>query len=113
MDQTTGFLKGRFVGKNIRLLDGIIDHTETNIIPGLLLFLDFEKVFDTEEWFFIWKTRSHRSSTNWVMLCYQNIESSVLNNGLASNFFALERGVRQGCPLLQLHHAVHTINRNH
>ena len=36
---------------------------------------------------------------NWIMLCYQNIESCVLNNGRASNFFALKRGVRQGCPL--------------
>ena len=39
------------------------------------------------------------SITNWIMLCYQNIESCVLNNGWASNFFALERGVRRGWPL--------------
>ena len=52
----TGFLKGRFIGENIRLIDGIINHTESNKIPGLLLFLDFEKAFDTVEWPFIWKT---------------------------------------------------------
>ena len=94
----TGFLKGRFIGENIRLIDGIINH-----IPGLLLFLDFEKAFDTVEWPFIWKTLDSfnfgLSITNWMMLCYQNIESCVLNNGWARNFFALERGVRQGCPL--------------
>ena len=45
----TGFLKGRFIGENIRLIDGIINHTESNKIPGLLLFLDFEKAFDTVE----------------------------------------------------------------
>ena len=28
-----------------------------------------------------------------------NIESHILNNGLASNFFKLSQGVRQGCPL--------------
>ena len=33
----TGFLKGRFIGENIRLIDGIINHTEFNNIPGLLL----------------------------------------------------------------------------
>jgi len=32
-------------------------------------------------------------------LCYHNIESCVLNNGWASNYFNPERGVRQGCPL--------------
>ena len=30
---------------------------------------------------------------------YNNIESCVLNNGWLSNFFKLQRGVRQGCPL--------------
>lgn len=28
-DDQTGFLKGRFIGENIRLLDGITNHTET------------------------------------------------------------------------------------
>ena len=108
----TGFLKGRFIGENIRKYKinrwhdkshYMINHTESNNIPGLLLFLDFEKAFDTVEWPFIWKTLDSfnfgPSITNWIMLCYQNIESCVLNNGWASNFFALERGVRQGCPL--------------
>ena len=33
-------------------------------------------------------------------ICYNNIESCVLNNGWSTDFFKLERGVRQGCPLL-------------
>ena len=84
----TGFLKGRSIGENIRLIDGIINHTEYDNIPGLLLFLDFEKAFDTVEWPFIWKTLDSfnfgPSITNGIMLCYQNIESCVLNNGWAS-----------------------------
>ena len=36
---------------------------------------------------------------NWIELFYCNIESCILNNGWASNFFKLSRGVRQGCPL--------------
>ncbi len=30
---------------------------------------------------------------------YNNIESTVINNGNTSVYFKLERGVRQGCPL--------------
>ena len=99
----TGFLKGRFIGENIRLIDGIINHTAAYDIPGLLLFLDFEKAFDTVEWSFIWKTLESfnfgPSIINWIKLCYENIESCILNNGWASSFFTPERGVRQGCPL--------------
>ena len=99
----TGFLKGRFIGENIRLIDGLINHTAARNIPGLLMFLDFEKAFDTVEWSFIWKALSSfnfgTSLINWIKLCYRNIESCVLNNGWASNYFTPERGVRQGCPL--------------
>ena len=52
----TGFMKGRFIGENIRLIDGVINFAEVENIPGLLLFLDFEKAFDTVEWVFIKKT---------------------------------------------------------
>ncbi len=51
----TGFLKGRFIGENNRLIDGIIKHRAAKNIPGLLLFLDFEKTFDTVEWSFLQK----------------------------------------------------------
>ena len=55
----TGFLKGRCIGENIRLLDSVIKYTEEKNIPGLLLFIDFEKAFDTVEWSFINKTLQH------------------------------------------------------
>ena len=37
--------------------------------------------------------------TNWIHVFYSNISSCVVNNGHASKFFSLFRGVRQGCPL--------------
>ena len=55
----TAFLKGRFIGENIRLIDATINYTATKNIPGLLPFLDFEKAFDTLEWSFIQKTLHH------------------------------------------------------
>ena len=36
---------------------------------------------------------------SWVKVLYNGINSCVLNNGYFTEFFNLERGVRQGCPL--------------
>ena len=55
----TGFLKGRFIGENIRLFDSVINFTADKNIPGLLVFLDFEKAFDTIEWPLIHNTFHH------------------------------------------------------
>ena len=54
----TGFLKGRFVGENIRLIDSLFCYAQEQNIPGPLLFLDFEKAFDTIEWYLIRNTPS-------------------------------------------------------
>ena len=99
----TGFIKDRFIGENLRLIDSVIKYTAAKDIPGLLLFLDFEKAFDSLEWPFIHKTLEHfgfgPTLIKWVKVFYCNIESFILNNGWSSNFFKLSRGVRQGCPL--------------
>ena len=99
----TGFIKGRFIGENIRLIDSVICYAKDKNIPGLLLFLDFEKAFDTIESSFIRKTFQHfgfgSSMLKWLNLFYCRPESCVLNNGWASDFFEIQRGVRQGCPL--------------
>ena len=39
------------------------------------------------------------SFLNWIKTFYTNISSCVVNNGYSSEFFSLQRGVRQGCPL--------------
>ena len=99
----TGFTKCRFIGENIRLIDSIICFAKEKNIPGLLLFLDFEKAFDTLEWPFIMKTLQYfgfgPSILSWIKCFNSNIESCVLNNGWTANFFEIQRGVRQGCPL--------------
>ena len=43
----TGFIKGRFSGQNVRVLNDIIEYTDVKKLPGILLFIDFRKAFDT------------------------------------------------------------------
>jgi len=47
--EQTGFIKGRFIGQNIRLFNDLMEYTEDQKVPGILLFADFEKAFDTIE----------------------------------------------------------------
>ena len=55
LDQT-GFVKGRYISQNIRLINDILEQTKLRNILGILLQLDFRKAFDTIEWGFIQKT---------------------------------------------------------
>ena len=52
----TGFLGNRTIGENIRIINSIIKYANTEQIPGLLLFIDFEKAFDNIKWPFIERT---------------------------------------------------------
>ena len=67
-------------------------HAESKNIPGLLLFVDFEKAFDTIEWAFVEKTLHHfgfgSSFIKWINLFYSDIQSCVINNGFSA-FFSL------------------------
>ena len=49
----SGFVKGRYIGQNITLINDILEQTKLQDIPGVPLQLDFQKAFDTIEWKFI------------------------------------------------------------
>ena len=99
----TGYVKDRYIGETIRSVFDIMDFTAKEGIPGLMIFIDFEKAFDSVEWEFLrYCLKSFNFGPNfihWVQTFYRNIQSCVINNGLSSNYFNLERGVRQGDPL--------------
>lgn len=46
----TGFLKGRYIGENIRLICDIMEQTKKLNCSGILLSPDFQKASDTLEW---------------------------------------------------------------
>ena len=99
----TGYLKERYIGETIHSIYDIMSYTDKEHIPGLLIFIAFEKAFDSVEWkFLINCLEAFNFGSNflrWVKLFDKNIKSCIMNNGTSSNFFVLERGVRQGDPL--------------
>ena len=97
------YIKGRFIGQNVRLIADIIKCTDTLDISGIALFLDLKKVFESLEWNFIIKALETfgfgAPLIQRVKIFYKNFQSCVINNGFPTPFFELQRGVRQGCPL--------------
>ena len=89
----TGFMKDRFIGQNVRLLNDLMEYTDVKKISGIFLFIDFEKAFDSIEWNFIKRSLELFNLgpflTRWL----------VMNAGYMTDYFAVSRGVRQGCPL--------------
>ena len=99
----TGFLKGRYIGENIRTILETIEHANETDTPGLIFFADFEKAFDSIDHSFMYKCLEHlnfgKSFISWVTLFYNDAKGCITNNGHMSDFFNIGRGVRQGCPL--------------
>ena len=50
----TGFVKGRHIRENIRLISDVMEYTSIQNLPGILTLLDFRKAFestDNEDYF--------------------------------------------------------------
>ena len=99
----TGYVKGRYIGGNVRLIYDLIHYADKLNQKGITIFLDFKEVFDSTELNYLLEALQlfnfGHDIQNWIKLFYNNVTSCVLNNGHASPFFSLQRGVTQGCPL--------------
>ena len=102
-EDQTGYIKSRYIGQNIRIIEDICFYTEKEGLPGIILSIDFEKAFDTLNWNFMLTTLKKYNFgeyfIRWISILYKNIQAVVTNNGHASASFTLEKGIRQGCPL--------------
>ena len=99
----SGFLKGRNIGNNIRLIMDVLEYTEFNHIPGAILLLDIEKAFDSVSHDFLFTVLKHfnfgNNFINWVRMLYSDRKSYVINNGFLTNPIQMNNGIFQGCPI--------------
>ena len=101
-----GYIKGRYIGENVRIIEDMMTYTSKNNIPGFMVLIDYEKAFDMVEWDFVFETLKNfnfgPAFIKWIKLLYRNISANTINNGFLSRNFNLSRGIRQGCPISAL-----------
>lgn len=101
-----GFVKGRLTSDNSRLFLNGQNKVSSLSCSLAAISIDAEKAFDRVDWSFLFKTLNlHGFSPkifSLISLLYSVPRASVLVNGRTSNYFPLQRGVRQGCPLSPL-----------
>lgn len=102
-EDQTGFIKGRYIGENVRILYDIIEQINKDNEKGIIFFSDFHKAFDSVNHDYMFECLKYfnfgETLINWVKLFYNDAQSCINVNGHLSNFFKIDKGVRQGCPL--------------
>ena len=101
--EQSALIKERYIGDAVRTVADIIYLTKYKNCPGILLNIDFEKAYDSIDHEFLSKVIKSfnfgESFQKWVHVFYNDIQSCVMNNGISTGYFTINRGVRQGDPL--------------
>ena len=83
-NEQTAYIKKCFIGENIRILLDTIEYFERKNEPGVILFLDFEKAYDSIEWEFKFISLSkfdfQEKFINWVKILYKKKTSFFYQN---------------------------------
>ena len=102
----TGFITQRQTHDNIRRSLHILNHIQQNNLEAYLISLDAEKAFDSVSWPFLYKVLErfgmHNNFIKGIRTLYAKPSACIKINGYLSDTIILERGTRQGCPILPL-----------
>ena len=99
-DHQTAFLPGRFIGDNVKLVQGIIDKYSEDEEGMGMLFLDQEKAYDRVSRTYLWDVLKRfglpRCFIQSVKALYEGATVVPWINGMAGRPILVNSGVRQG-----------------
>jgi hypothetical protein len=97
-----GFVAGRNISENNRMIDDIIEFVDNEDEEGAIIFVGQQKAFDIMEWGwlnFVMECFNFRLKfREWVYMLFKNGKTCIKTNGFISKCFAISRSARQGCP---------------
>ena len=101
-----GYIKGHRVSTLLRLIDDVTDQLNVRQRPGLLLTIDYHQAFDRISKDFMVQTFKRfgfgPDFVKWVSVLMADAKSCVAYCEWISEYFAIEAGIRQGCPFSPL-----------
>ncbi|GJR92149.1 RNA-directed DNA polymerase, eukaryota [Tanacetum coccineum] len=97
------FIGGRYILDGVLIANKMVNYLRKNKKKGLVFIVDFEKAYDSLRWEFLLDVMRQVGFgyrwCNWIKDCLKSPSVFVLVNGLPTNEFLIERGVRQRDPL--------------
>ena len=104
--EQAGFRKGKSCIDHIFILRQILEQSHEWNGSLYVVFVDFEKAFDSLHRDSLWKILQHygipQKLVNVIRSLYKNFECRVVHNNQLTDPFKVETGVKQGCILLPL-----------
>ena len=96
----TGYVPGRQVTNNLRLIEEIINKAQEDNDEYFLITLDAQKAFDSVDHNYLVKLLElyefPKTYIEWVKIIYCKLSAKVLINGYTSMSFNIEQSVKQG-----------------
>lgn len=102
IDQT-GFMPGMLTDTNFRRLFTHLQLDTAESPAKVIVSIDIEKAFDSVDWLYMHKVLEAMvfgsGFCRWVTLLYSAPRTAIRLGILVSDYFTIERGTRQGCPI--------------
>ena len=110
-DQTSS-VPGRTIRDSLAHVLSVVQHSDVHNADAMILSVDHQAAFDMVEWDFIFQTFRAMNFGDSFIKCFEaiycpgKVNSAVNVNGFISDFFTINRGIRQGCPASSLVYAI-------
>ena len=102
-ENQTGFMAGRKITENLRVITDTVNYAKRKQLDALLISIDFEKAFDRVEYSSLYKVlrwfNFGEQFIKWVKLLFTDMELCTVNNGYSSEYFTPTRGLFRGNPI--------------
>ena len=99
----TAYVDKRFISEGGRMMSDILEITNILKIKSLLVIVDMEKAFDSDDHQFLINALKtfgfEKNLVRWIKTFVRNQEPCVITGGITTKYFKLERGARQRDPI--------------